>query len=117
MTQTLYYAMFLMFFVVISAQSDSDLFGDRLKIRDARPNIVMVVMDDVGIGDLPPLNNSSSSRRRSDVSTPFYESLLGRKTSIRLSNYYTHSFCTPARASLLSGMDRTCIEAAYIQYK
>lgn len=106
MTHTRIFLFFLFVFVsaFASAQSDSDLFTNHLKTRDMRPNIVLIVMDDVGIGDLAPLNHSSR-----DISMSFYESLLKRKTSVRLSNYYTHSFCTPARASILSGIDCTCL--------
>jgi arylsulfatase A-like enzyme len=92
----------LTYLVAIQAEIDLDSSGSQTQLENSRPNIVLIVMDDVGIGDLPPFNNDRGGAR--DVATPFYDSLLERNNSIRLDNYYSHSFCTPARASLLSGL-------------
>ncbi len=73
---------------------------------EKQPNIVVLLMDDVGMRDLGPFpftnaNNSGVNRHGRDIEPPFYMSLQRRGVS--LGNYYTHALCTPSRAALLSG--------------
>lgn len=60
-----------------------------------RPNIVVVLFDDVGFMDL----GSYGSHTR----TPVIDRLASRGT--RLSRFYTSPFCGPSRAMLMTGMD------------
>lgn len=72
------------------AQTDknADLLADL-------PNIVLIVSDDQGYHDLGCFGAT-------DVKTPTLDQLA--KEGIRLTNFYvTCSFCTPSRASLLTG--------------
>ena len=61
----------------------------------ARPNIVLILMDDVGYGDL-------GSYGAPDIETPNIDSLA--KAGARLTQFYANaSTCTPTRAGLISG--------------
>lgn len=60
-----------------------------------RPNIVFVVMDDVGWADL-------SYTGTGVIQTPTLDHLAAG--GLKLSNHYVHPTCTPTRASLLTGM-------------
>jgi arylsulfatase A-like enzyme len=57
------------------------------------PNVLLIVVDDVGNADL---GFSAGS-----MPTPYLDSLARR--GVILDNYYTHPVCTPSRAALLTG--------------
>ena len=60
-----------------------------------RPNIVLIITDDVGYGDI-------GSYGAPDIKTPNIDSLA--KTGTRLTHFYANgSSCTPTRAGLISG--------------
>jgi arylsulfatase A-like enzyme len=59
-----------------------------------RPNILLVITDDQGYGDLGLHGNPH-------VRTPHIDG-LGRR-SIRMDRFYVNAFCAPTRASLLTG--------------
>lgn len=64
--------------------------------ENQRPNILIITMDNVGYGDLPPFNGSSP------IITPNFDRLA--KQGARLTAFYTASpTCTVSRASLLTG--------------
>ena len=60
----------------------------------AQPNVVIIFTDDQGYGDLACLGNPI-------VKTPHLDKL--HQQSIRFSNMHVNSFCTPSRASLMTG--------------
>ena len=60
----------------------------------ARPNVVVIITDDQGYGDLGVHGNP-------DLQTPNLDRLA--KESARLSNFYVSPVCSPTRASLLTG--------------
>lgn len=63
--------------------------------QEARPNILLIINDDLGHGNL-------GCEGSPDVSTPHIDALAA--DGVRLSAYYTASpVCTPARAALLTG--------------
>ena len=65
--------------------------GDRTR----NPNIVLILADDMGYGDLSLFNDGLSS-------TPVLDSLIGE--SVCLTQHYSASpICAPARAALLTG--------------
>jgi len=70
-----------------------------------RPNVVLIVTDDVGYGDL-------GSYGAPDVKTPNIDSLA--KDGVRLTDFYAAPQCTPTRAALISGryQQRFRLEAA-----
>ncbi|CAL4062064.1 unnamed protein product, partial [Meganyctiphanes norvegica] len=59
-----------------------------------RPNIVLIVADDLGFNDVPWHNP--------DVKAPHLNKLARR--GIILENHYVMPVCTPSRAALLTGM-------------
>jgi arylsulfatase A-like enzyme len=62
---------------------------------DAKPNIVIILADDLGYGDL-------SSYGAKDIRTPHIDALL--RDGMRFTNFYANSpVCSPTRAALLSG--------------
>ncbi len=67
-----------------------------------RPNVVLVMTDDQGYGDLSAHGNSW-------IKTPKLDRLASQ--SIRLDDYHVSPYCIPSRASLLTGRyaDRTGI--------
>ena len=63
---------------------------------DARPNIVFIMVDDMGYGDLPAYGAK-------DVRTPHLDQFAAQ--GVRLTNYYAAGAeCTPTRTALLSGL-------------
>jgi arylsulfatase A-like enzyme len=59
-----------------------------------KPNVVLIVTDDVGYGDL-------GSYGAPDVKTPSIDSLA--RNGVRLTDFYAAPQCTPTRAALISG--------------
>src|SRR6516225_2209402 len=60
---------------------------------DGAPNIVLVVLDDVGFAQLGCYG--------SDIDTPVIDGLAAE--GIRLTNFHTTALCSPTRACLLTG--------------
>jgi arylsulfatase A-like enzyme len=71
----------------------------------AKPNVVLIVTDDVGYGDI-------GSYGAPDVKTPAIDSLA--RDGVRLTDFYAAPQCTPTRAALISGryQQRFRLEAA-----
>jgi arylsulfatase A-like enzyme len=71
----------------------------------AKPNVVLIVTDDVGYGDI-------GSYGAADVKTPNIDSLA--RDGVRLTDFYAAPQCTPTRAALISGryQQRFRLEAA-----
>jgi len=59
-----------------------------------RPNVILIIMDDVGYGDY-------GSYGAPDVKTPNIDSLA--KTGTKLTDFYAAPSCSPTRAALISG--------------
>ncbi len=63
--------------------------------QEAKPNIIMILADDLGYGEL-------SSYGSKDCRTPTLDSL--RQAGMKLTNFYANStVCSPTRAALLTG--------------
>ena len=73
--------------------------------QSVRPNVVLVVTDDVGYGDI-------GSYGAPDIKTPNIDSLA--KDGVRLTDFYAAPQCTPTRAALISGryQQRFALETA-----
>ena len=71
----------------------------------SKPNVVLIVTDDVGYGDI-------GSYGAPDVKTPNIDGLA--KDGVRLTDFYAAPQCTPTRAALISGryQQRFRLEAA-----
>ena len=60
-----------------------------------RPNIVIILADDMGFADLGSFG--------SEIKTPNLDSLAN--DGMRFTNFYTHASCSPTRSMLLTGVD------------
>ena len=60
---------------------------------DGAPNVVLVVLDDVGFAQLGCYG--------SDIETPFIDAVAAE--GLRLTNFHTTALCSPTRACLLTG--------------
>lgn len=69
------------------------VFADNLAENPCRPNVVLILADDMGWRDVP--------WHGSDYSLPNLDALS--KQSVRLESHYVHPMCSPTRAALLSG--------------
>ncbi|MEU1423123.1 arylsulfatase [Kitasatospora sp. NPDC005751] len=63
--------------------------------REGAPNIVVVLIDDMGYSDIGPFG--------SEIPTPTLDGLAA--TGVKLANYHTMPLCSPARAALLTGLN------------
>jgi len=62
---------------------------------DRRPNIVLIVTDDMGYADIGAFGG--------EIATPNIDALA--YAGVRFTNFYTHASCSPTRSMLLSGVD------------
>ncbi|MCU7820298.1 arylsulfatase [Kitasatospora sp. DSM 101779] len=67
----------------------------RTRAREGAPNIVVVLIDDMGYSDIGPFG--------SEIPTPTLDRLAA--DGVRLTNYHTMPLCSPARAALLTGLN------------
>ncbi|MEP4076306.1 arylsulfatase [Haloferula sp.] len=85
--------------LVILSIASSNAADDPKKGSDAakpsRPNILLIVADDMGYSDIGPFG--------SEISTPTLDSLA--KEGLRATNFHVLPTCSPSRSVLLSGMD------------
>ena len=63
------------------------------RARAGSPNIVLVLLDDMGYSDIGPFG--------SEIATPTLDALAER--GVRLTNYHTTPLCSPARAAIMTG--------------
>ena len=63
-------------------------------IADERPNIIVIMVDDMGFSDIGPYG--------SEIPTPQLDALA--KGGVRFSQFYNTGRCCPTRASLLTGL-------------
>lgn len=63
-------------------------------LQGTRPNIVFILSDDLGKGDLACLGNP-------DIETPFLDELFSK--SLRLNDFHVSATCSPSRAAFLTG--------------
>jgi len=80
---------------LVSVLAAAALVTAPAEAQDTRPNILVVLFDDVGFMDFGVYG--------SDSRTPTIDAVARRGTM--LSRYYTSPFCGPSRAMLMTGMD------------
>src|SRR5690606_7337935 len=61
----------------------------------ARPNILLIVVDDMGFSDLGSFG--------AEINTPHLDALA--REGVRLTDFHAASACSPTRAMLLTGVD------------
>ncbi|MFT4872642.1 arylsulfatase [Congregibacter sp.] len=65
------------------------------KASPTRPNVVLILADDLGFSDLAPYGG--------EINTPTLSALAA--AGVSFSNYHTAASCAPSRAMLLTGVD------------
>ncbi len=70
-------------------------YAEPPKAPDQAPNIVVIVLDDVGYSDIGCYGG--------EIRTPNFDALAGR--GLRYSNFRTCAMCSPTRAALLTGLN------------
>jgi arylsulfatase A len=60
-----------------------------------RPNLILILMDDMGYGDVSPYNPNTKNR------TPHLDRMA--KEGMKLTSFYAAPVCTPSRAQVLTG--------------
>lgn len=68
-------------------------FAQKTKKADTRPNIILIMVDDMGYSDVGSYG--------SEIQTPNLDNLA--KEGIRFREFYNNSICAPTRASLITG--------------
>ncbi|NTV79652.1 MAG: sulfatase-like hydrolase/transferase, partial [Clostridiales bacterium] len=67
----------------------------RAQTEDKRPNIVVILADDMGYSDMGMFG--------SEIRTPNLDALSAN--GVRFTNFYTHASSSPTRSMLLTGQD------------
>ncbi len=68
-------------------------FAQKTKKADTRPNIILIMVDDMGYSDVGSYG--------SEIQTPNLDNLA--REGIRFREFYNNSICAPTRASLITG--------------
>lgn len=72
----------------------------------SRPNVVFVVLDDMGFGSLGCYG--------SEIATPTMDRLAAE--GVRFTNFHATALCSPTRASLLTGRNHHAVGMAYLSH-
>jgi len=79
---------------VILARADSPSFGVYAQRQPARPNIIIIMSDDMGWSDIGCYGG--------EINTPNLDGLAAN--GLRFTQFYNNARCCPTRASLLTGL-------------
>mmetsp|Transcript_87 Transcript_87/g.292 ORF Transcript_87/g.292 Transcript_87/m.292 type:complete len:549 (+) Transcript_87:133-1779(+) len=88
------YAVLLLGITNVAAEDVQSLRASEDGSSKFRPNVVMIVVDDLGWADL-------GFRNDNQIKTPNINTLYER--GVELTRYYVHTVCSPSRASLMTG--------------
>src|SRR5262249_22984209 len=72
--------------------------------RDARPNVLLILLDDVGYGHLSPFGGPAR--------TPNIQRIAD--AGLRFTNFHTTALCSPSRAALMTGRNHHSVGMATI---
>lgn len=86
---------FLNFTTILAAVFCIQFVGAQTLVRKKTPNVIIILTDDMGYGEISCYN-------KNQVSTPHIDLLAGE--GVRFTNFYVPTpYCAPSRASLLTG--------------
>ncbi|MFI6924276.1 arylsulfatase [Nonomuraea spiralis] len=77
------------------ASQSTPWWPQRRRARPGAPNVVVVLVDDLGFSDLSPFG--------SEIDTPYAQALAG--SGYRFTNYHSTPLCSPSRAALMTGLN------------
>ncbi|MCE7066633.1 arylsulfatase [Dyadobacter sp. CY326] len=80
-------------FVALAFLGLSDGFAQKKQAAEQRPNIILIMVDDLGYSDIGAYG--------SEIKTPNLDQLASE--GIRFREFYNNSICAPTRASLITG--------------
>ncbi len=69
-----------------------------------RPNVITILLDDIGFGQLGPFG--------SDIATPTIDRLAGE--GLRFNRFHVTALCSPTRASLLTGRNHHAVGMGFL---
>ena len=78
-----------------AAPQHGDATADRAGAPDSPPNILLIVVDDMGFTDLGAFGG--------EIATPNLDALAN--AGVRFANFHASTMCAPSRAMLLTGVD------------
>ncbi len=81
--------------MAIACKSEESKTEKKVENKNQRPNILLIVADDMGLSDIGPFG--------SEIKTPALDELA--KQGTLLSNFHVLPTCSPSRSVLLSGTD------------
>ncbi len=85
---------------------DSTPYWPPVASATGRPNVVFLVLDDIGF--------SSLGCYGSEISTPAIDALAAR--GLQFTNFHATALCSPTRASLLTGRNHHAVGMAYLSH-
>ena len=80
--------------LIFTCQQNSKTSNTETETEDSRPNIIVILADDMGYSDLGSYG--------SEIKTPVLDQLA--ENGLRMTQFYNASRCCPSRASLLTGL-------------
>ena len=83
-----------LYFVIVSLAACGWLSLNAAAIKGSRPNIIMVITDDQGMGDLSCMGNTV-------LRTPKIDKFYGQST--RFTDFHVSPTCAPTRSAIMSG--------------
>ncbi|MDW5290306.1 arylsulfatase [Formosa sp. PL04] len=93
---TKFIAMLCLLCLVVSCKSEDKkkVAQVEIEIENEKPNVILILVDDQGYGDVAALGNTI-------IKTPNIDKL--HATSARFTDYHVNPTCAPSRAALLTG--------------
>jgi arylsulfatase len=85
----------ILFGLIIGCQTDTENKANNSETTNKRPNILLLVADDMGLSDIGPFG--------SEIQTPTLNKLANQ--GVLLSNFHALPKCSPSRSVLLTGVD------------
>ena len=81
--------------IMMSCNQKSQPFDEATSVKSKRPNILLIVADDMGYTDIGSFG--------SEIATPTLDTLA--EEGLQLTNFHVLPTCSPSRSVLLSGVD------------
>lgn len=92
--------------VIGDTYHDSEAWWPEEASAAGKPNVVFIVIDDMGFGSLGCYG--------SEISTPAIDSLA--RSGIQFTNFHATALCSPTRAALLTGRNSHAVGMAYLSH-